>query len=1025
MVRFGFFLLLTVSLVSLAQNLSESVGQSAAVNTIEDTLFNNNNVKKDNAVCGDPTKKDGKCKDLNPIKIAKDINTLATTPEINKEESELLKEYSRRANEIDSRVQEARQKILKSNLPKTEQRRLLKELESEYKNAGTITTLTAREPFVQRLIENGAELSVGKRPGIEVDGKIVPNDKFGGTISDYDFQCNTPAECMKLKTYALDNGLEIRQSGGSFDIVCKPSQCGPNDMVKMTVNEMKSNASLSQLVNNKETYLHVQKPYEGVYSDKPSQGLKVLEHSLKGGTPVNSEQLAYSHKADEAFNTSTKTAHKMLQDAPEFINDSFMEESIKKHNLRNSDSGEFLTATEYKKMLSDAANKQTTKGLLSLDINDMNAFLNVRNDVVNSTVKSVLAQKNDFLDAEEKILNAMEKRYSETPKENWTNQQKALQADVDLRRKNLNEMRGIIDAYEVSPTIQKIANPDKPSNLPKSIEKITNEVVDKVDKVKQIRTDLTNQITHAGRSKTGKVIGGIGAITSAKDMYEMGKAANEFCLNNTDAKKCADFLKEASYGMGIEIAKDFLIGKAIPFYSQLNDSFEAGYFVGEQIEKYAGSILVEDCEEIAGKKVCKQIQAREKYIQNPAEKLFTIYDGTEDQENNNNQTFKYIEKCKQYAELLKEKNITCVKLVSEVRENEMLSTDVAKLAYFDKKLEGLGIVTTPPYDEKPISIDNYQIPMESVGSSMLTENTAEVDSIGNEVNLALDLASQDNQKKCETDWDCIDDLDGDLLIENENAWQIKEQLANQANNQAQSQTNQIISQSKAAGVQRAEDARIAQAAFAEGLQELAIGLQAIQQQSAAREADLQVQREQINIQNSQAISALASQRTLSPTQVLGSSSALTSSELAACNNSPYPITDPYACKEFLTRGGVPQSYSGQNQNSIPVVKESLKKKGTCNDWLSSGANEPEQYTIPLPQSFGGSYKFSYEFYGVKDRARVIYNGSVIHDTQCRSGSDTIGLTAIRGGQVRIIVDPLCDPSDTDTQWRIKLECPVN
>ena len=417
---------------------------------------------------------------------------------------------------------------------------------------------------MQRLIQNGAELSVGKRPGIEVDGKIVPNDKFGGTISDYDFQCNTPAECVKLKSYAQANGFEIRQSGGSFDIVCKPSICGPNDMVKMTVNETKSNASLSERVNNKETYLHVQKPYEGLNSDKTGQGLKVLEHSLKGGTPLNSEQLTFSHKADEAFNTSTKTAHKMLQDAPEFINDNVMEESIKKHDLRNADSGKLLTATEYKKMLSDAANKQTTKSLLSLDVNDMNAFLNVRNDVVNNTVKSVLAQKNEFLEAEEKVLKAREERLSKTPKENWTNQQKALQADVDLRRKNLNEMRGIIDAYEVSPTIQKIVNPDLPPSG-----KMTKMVEAAVDKGKQFRDDLTNQRTTAAKSNTGRVIGGMGAVMSAAELYEMGKAANEFCLNNTDANKCADFLKEASLGMATEITKDFLIGKAIPFYLSL------------------------------------------------------------------------------------------------------------------------------------------------------------------------------------------------------------------------------------------------------------------------------------------------------------------------------------------------------------------------------------------------------------------------------------------------------------------------
>lgn len=617
----------------------------------------------------------------------------------------------------------------------------------------------------------------------------------------------------------------------------------------------------------------------------------------------------------------------------------------------------------------------------------------------------------------------MEERNSKTPKENWTNQQKALQADVDSRRQNLNEMRGIIDAYEKSPTIQKIANPDKTSILPKSIEKTIDAVSDKLEQVKQKRTDLTNQVPHAGTSKIGKAFGVIGAITTAKDMYEMGKAANEFCLNNTDAKKCADFLKEVSSGMGIGIAQDFLIGKAIPFYSQLKDSYEAGKFVGEQIEKYAGSILVEDCEEIAGKKVCKQIQAREKYIQNPAEKVFTVYDGTEEVENKASRFLQYKESCKQYTELLKEKNTTCVGLISDL-EKEILHDD-EKVARLESMLSGLNDPT--PLDNTTLAmIDNYQIPMGSVGSSIVTDNTAEVDSNGNEVNLAENLASSENQKKCETDWGCVDDLGENLLIVNENAWQIREQVDNQANNQAQFQSNQIISQSKEAGLQRAEDARIAQAALAEGLQELAFGLQAIQQQSAAREADLQAQREQINIQNSQIYSTSASAITQSPAQFPESlSSQLTPSQWAACNNSPYPITDPYACKAFHESGGVPQSYPGQNQNSIPVVKESLKKQGTCNDWLSSGANEPEQYTIPLPQSFGGSYKFSYEFYTVKDRARVLYNGSVIHDTQCRGGSDSIDLTGIRGGQVSIIVDPLCDPSESDTNWRIKLECPVN
>ena len=1022
MVRFGFFLLLAFSFFSSAQNFSESDGQSASQVSIGDTSSTNNIAKKDNNVCSDPTRKEGKCDDVNPVNLARDLELLLNPlPKIDKVETENLISYAQRANEIDSRMQQARKKILESGLSTDQKRKLLAELEASNKWAGTIATLAGREPWVKKLEENGAIRSAGKQPLIEVNGKLVINDQFGGTMSDYDFGCEPT--CAKVKAYAIANGFEIVQRGASFDIVCKSKSCGDNDMIKVTFNE--SGSSTRAKVGDKETYIHVQDAYKGTFSDKTNQALKVYEHGFKGGTPENSELLDYSHKADEAFNTSTKTAHKILQDAPEFIDDKVIEESIKRNNLRNSSNNELISVNEYKKMLSDAANKQKTKGMLSLNVNDMNAFLNVRDEFVTNVVSSVQTQQEVFLKNEEDVLKRMEQNNLKTPKENWTNQQKALQLEIDSRRESLNRARDYLDAYRNNIQIKKIVNPDAPESISESIQRKFEKGATAVQELnnKQKQRQLAATI-EAG--KVGKVAAGGASVVGAIDVYNLVNQTIELCKNNNDSSKCESFMKQAATEMGTGIIKDFVLGRSIPIYSQVMDSWEVGYAVGEQFEKYAGSILIEDCKEVSGKKVCTQTEARDKYLVNPAKAAITKIYGTENVENENSQIYKYIDKCKQYIELLKEKNTTCVKLVKEVHDASILSRDESKLAYFDKRLNGiLGIEITPQDDETLISINNDQIPMESVGTSIVIDNTAEVDSIGDEVNLAEDLASSENQKKCETDWDCIDDLDGDLLIENENAWQIKEQLANQANNQAQSQTNQIISQSKEAGMQRAEANRRAQAAFAEGLQELATGLQAIQQQNAAMDADFEAQKQQINIQNSQTYATLDNIATQSPAKLSGSSSILTSSEWAACNNSPYPITDPYTCKAFLSKGGVPQSYSGQNQNSIPVVKESLKKQGTCNDWLSSGANEPEQYTIPIPTSFGGSYNFSYEFYGVKDRARVLYNGSIIHDTQCRSGSDTIGLTAIRGGQVRIIVDPLCDPSESNTNWRIKLECPVN
>ena len=1026
MVRLSLFLLLTISLFSWAQDLPESVEKSTVQSSIEDTLSDENDV------CGDPSQKNGKCDDVNPLKLVRNVDTvLAEQPNIDEKESRLIKEYAQRANEIDIRMQQARKQILESkNLSTDKKRKLLAELEASNKRAGTIATLAGREPWVKKLEENGAYRSAGKQPLIEVNGKRVINDQYGGTLSDFDLECKP--NCTKTKSYAIANGFEIIQRPASFDIVCRSKSCGDNDMLKITVNEPGANTRAK--VGDKETYIHVQDEHKGTFSDKTNQGLKVYEHSFKGGTPKNSELLVYSHKADEAFNTSTKTAHKILQDAPEFIDDKVIEESIKKNNLRNRSSKELISVNEYKKMLSDAANKQTTKGILSLDVNDMNAFLNVRNEFVKNVVTSVQTQQEVFLKKEEDVLKSVEQNNLKTPKENWTNQQKALQLEIDSRRESLNRARGYLDAYRSTSSIQKIVNPDAPPSISESIQRKAESLQQWDNKQKQ--REIAARIS-AG--KVGKAFAGGATVVGVIDTYNLVNQAIELCKNNHDSSKCDAFIKQAATEMGTGFITDFVLGKSIPIYSQVMDSWEVGYAVGEQFEKYAGSILVEDCKEDEGKKECKQIQARKKYLQNPAKEILTKMDGTEEVEDKASRSLQYIESCKQYTELLKEKNTTCVSLISEL-EQEILHDD-EKVARLEGKL--MSLKDPIPLDEAPAElvslVDEYKIPTESVSNTTETSDIAEVsynqefqwdqvDQIAsaNELNPSFNSEpSSVDQLECEDGWGCVDDLDGNLLSVNENAWQVREAVKAQANNQAESQNNQLISQSKEAGIRRAEQRRIAQAALAEGLEGFATGLMALQEQNEALDANFEAQKRQIREQNNQTYPNLINSFSQKSTQSSGSSNSLTSSEWAACNNSPYPITDPYACKAFLARGGVPQSYSGQNKNSIPVVKESLKKQGTCNDWLSSGANEPEQYTIPIPQSFGGSYQFSYDFYTARDRARVIYNGSVIHDTSCTNNSNTVNLAGIRGGQVTVIVDPLCDPSDTQTQWQIKLQCPAN
>ena len=237
-------------------------------------------------VCEDPSQKDRKCDVVNPLKLAKDVErTLTQQPNIDEKESRQIKEYAQRANEIDSRMQQARKKILESKtLSTNKKRKLLAELEDSNKRAGTIATLTGREPFIRKITENGGAFrSEGKKPFIVVDGKRVINDQFGGTLSDYDLGCEP--NCTKTKSYAIANGFEIIQRPASFDIVCKSKSCGDNDMLKITVNE--PGASTRAKVGDKETYIHVQDEHKGTFSDKTNQGLKVYEHAFKGGTPQN------------------------------------------------------------------------------------------------------------------------------------------------------------------------------------------------------------------------------------------------------------------------------------------------------------------------------------------------------------------------------------------------------------------------------------------------------------------------------------------------------------------------------------------------------------------------------------------------------------------------------------------------------------------------------------------------------------------------------------------------------------------
>ena len=71
-----------------------------------------------------------------------------------------------------------------------------------------------------------------------------------------------------------------------------------------------------------------------------------------------------------------------------------------------------------------------------------------------------------------------------------------------------------------------------------------------------------------------------------------------------------------------------LLQKGHIVYGHLKESFEAGYFVGEQINEHLLGIKVKDCKLINGQQECEDITIKEKFIQNPLAEKMDEFNGT-------------------------------------------------------------------------------------------------------------------------------------------------------------------------------------------------------------------------------------------------------------------------------------------------------------------------------------------------------------------------------------------------------------
>jgi hypothetical protein len=790
-------------------------------------------------------------------------------------------EYDKKMNDLDRLVQDQRQKILRGDYghSKEKKRRLLESLNKRAKIVGTGRTISHRQPFVEYLQSLGGELGEGKLP-LNPDGTI--NENFKGRYSDYDLQCK-PVTCDKIKAELLASGkFELRENNkGTFDIVAKNGT--QNDMVKITFNVDDPDGKIisrKDKINNVETYTAVQiKQKFGDYQGNQAieEALKAKEHAFKGGALNNKELLCFSHVCDEAFNTSTKTAYKLIKDAPSFVNDDDIQAIINKSGL-TKENGSALSPKEFKKLLEDSYTGKQGKALISLEVNDIDAFLQARNSIVKQTVNKIEVRQAEIYENELTRL----KEDLET--------KKISQKDFDNKMSHLTEINENLKEYSNNDNYKKITNSNLDisssspniNNLYQFSTSPTNQQDNLLQKGKNLNNRLTAELDGVDSSSTGKRIKIVNKAGMVVGFFDVGKMVSEHC---SSAEVCAEVLATMGKEIAVETIAEKFISRGIPVFGQLKDSFDAGYFVGEQFNEHILGIKVKDCNVENGVEVCKDVAIRDKYIQNPLAEKMAAIDGTPENEKRAEFMRAAAKACYEYKEDLQAANKTCLDMTQDLTDsfdNEMR----LKMLYLD-----LGILDFE--NRKQAEADKKAL-QEEFGCDFSIEGDCEKsvtnleDQQGEDQSAVSVKPEEDKQIEVNDDWDSADEFDH--LVQNqdnENASAIREQLENISEQSNTNYIKQITQTSKAISDQRDAQNAAARQAFGESMVGLANNLAAVRAEQQAADERFKQQVELSNQQTAASIAAISNQIQTN------------SQNTAACMGADgYPITDPYVCKEL-------------------------------------------------------------------------------------------------------------------------------
>ena len=165
----------------------------------------------------------------------------------------------------------------------------------------------------------------------------------------------------------------------------------------------------------------------------------------------NNDLICFSHACDEAFNTSTKTAHKLIKDAPSFVDDYDIQEIIDSVGLKK-----MMAHPSHQKNLKnyfeDSYSGKLKKSTIALEVNDLDTFLQVRNKIVKQTINKIETIQTELYNGEKTQLDSDLKAG------------KINQNEFNKRTNHLNEINQNLNEYSKNTNYQEIKNANIDAN---------------------------------------------------------------------------------------------------------------------------------------------------------------------------------------------------------------------------------------------------------------------------------------------------------------------------------------------------------------------------------------------------------------------------------------------------------------------------------------------------------------------------------------------------------------------------------